>query len=231
MGCVSYYPVRHFPCVRDRYRYRIRLLLCVPQYPAQYPAQHLSWNRYLDSLGSGNINSNCKLVLSKLNFFGSGKQIQFFLRSRHLTFLESGTLSSNSKLVLYHPCNYFGCLFNVLNPQSPLCRMNFNWKWPEGFTPLTGSRSMVNLHEEEEDTRVIARSESTAALVDMTPVQSSSSADPAHLEDQVKSAHSIPKMSSSYFQCRAGRDASFMDKAVEIANTAELGVVVGGGGQ
>ena len=28
--------------------------------------------------------------------------------------------------------------------------MNHNWKWPVGFTPLSGSRSMVNLQEDAE---------------------------------------------------------------------------------
>ena len=115
-----------------------------------------------------------------------------------------------------------------LKSQSTLCRMNYDWKWPEGFTPLTGSRSMVNLNELETDTRVdvVTRSESTTALVDMRPVQSSSSSISEDGDDQVK--QTCPKMSSTYYQCRAGRDASFRDKAVEIANTAELGHVVGG---
>ena len=81
--------------------------------------------------------------------------------------------------------------------------MNYDWKLPEGFTPLTGSRSMVNLNELETDTRVdvVVRSESTAALVDMRLVQSSSFEDG---EDQVKQACHNTKMSSMYYQCRAG---------------------------
>ena len=69
--------------------------------------------------------------------------------------------------------------------QSLLCRMNHDWKWPEGFLPLSGSRSMVNLNELEADTRVdvLSRSESTAALVDMRPVLESGSSDET---DQVK---------------------------------------------
>ena len=91
-----------------------------------------------------------------------------------------------------------------LKSQSTLCRMNYDWKWPEGFTPLTGSRSMVNLHELETDTRadVVTRSESTTALVDMRPVQSSSSNISEDGDDQVK--QTCPKMSSTYYQCRAG---------------------------
>ena len=106
--------------------------------------------------------------------------------------------------------------------------MNHDWKWPEGFLPLSGSRSMVNLNELEADTRVdvLSRSESTAALVDMRPVLESGSSDEP---DQVK-FDVLPKtkMTSTYYQCRAVRDANFRDKAVEIANKTELGHVVGG---
>ena len=96
--------------------------------------------------------------------------------------------------------------------------MNYDWKWPEGFLPLSGSRSMVNLNKLEADTRVdvLSRRESTTALVDMRPVLESGSSDET---DQVKFV--VPpktKMTSTYYQCRAGRDANFRDKAVEIAS-------------
>ena len=101
-------------------------------------------------------------------------------------------------------------------------RMNLDWKWPEGFVPLTGSRSMVNLSSAggtgTEDK--ITRSESSMALVEMVDTTNSGE------KEQVKLAES--RMSSTYYQCRAGRDANFMDKAVEIANKTALGQMVGG---
>ena len=103
--------------------------------------------------------------------------------------------------------------------------MNLDWKGPEGFTPLTGSRSMVNLHMPEESTPAekILRSESSMALVEM---RGETSIDPDN--DKVKLDDNAPKMSSTYYQCRVGRDANFRDRAVEIANIRELGHVVGG---
>ena len=76
--------------------------------------------------------------------------------------------------------------------------MNYDWKWPEGFLPLAGSRSMVNLHELEADTRVdvVAGSESTAALVDMRPVLESGSDEE---KDQVKSPPLKTKMTIMYY--------------------------------
>ena len=86
---------------------------------------------------------------------------------------------------------------------------------------------MVNLNELEADTRVdvVSRSESTAVLVDMRPILESGSNQET---DQVKFVPPKTKMTSTYYQCRAGRDANFRDKAVEIANKTELGHVVGG---
>ena len=86
------------------------------------------------------------------------------------TFRNEQGLHTGIKYIKIHSQQIY---FMELNSQSTLCRMNCDWKWPEGFTPLTGSRSMVNLNELETDTRVdvVARSESTAALVDMRPVQ------------------------------------------------------------
>ena len=103
--------------------------------------------------------------------------------------------------------------------------MNLDWKWPEGFTPLTGSRSMINLHQPEENSLAepMHRSESSMALVEMG-VGSSESTD----NNKVKLDGKELGMSSTYYQCRGGRDANFRDKAVELANTRELGHVVGG---
>ena len=106
--------------------------------------------------------------------------------------------------------------------------MNLDWKWPEGFTLLTGSRSMVNLHMQDKITtdETIPQSESSMALVEM---RGETSTDPDN--NKVKLDENMPKMSSTYYQCRAGRDANFRDRAVEIANIRELGHVVGGGSQ
>ena len=103
--------------------------------------------------------------------------------------------------------------------------MNLDWKWPEGFTPLTGSRSMVNLHQPEETAtpEPLPRSESSMALVEMREGTS-----PHPDNDKVKLDERVISMSSTYYQCRGGRDANFRDKAVELANTMELGHVVGG---
>ena len=99
--------------------------------------------------------------------------------------------------------------------------MNLDWKWPEGFVPLTGSRSMVNLSLAGTSTDdKISRSESSRALVEM--VDTSDNVE----KEQVRLAEN--RMSSTYYQCRAGRDANFMDKAVEIANKTALGQMVGG---
>ena len=107
--------------------------------------------------------------------------------------------------------------------------MNFDWKWPEGFTPLTGSRSLVNLNTAglASTDNSIPRSESSMALVEMGTTADTATTDTDTAEsDKVKLDTS--RMSSTYYQCRAGRDAHFLNKAVEIANKTELGHVVGG---
>ena len=84
---------------------------------------------------------------------------------------------------------------------------------------------MINLHQPEENSPAepMNRSESSMALVEMG-VGSSESTD----NNKVKLDGKELGMSSTYYQCRGGRDANFRDKAVELANTRELGHVVGG---
>ena len=82
-----------------------------------------------------------------------------------------------------------------------LLRMNLDWKWPVGFTPLTGSRSMVNLHQPEETAtpETLPRSESSMALVEMREGTS-----PHPDNDKVKLEEKEYSMSSTYYQCRGG---------------------------
>ena len=115
--------------------------------------------------------------------------------------------------------------------------MNLDWKWPVGFTPLSGSRSMVDLaansgvlrwvtldrwHSSEIDQlRLPSPAPSNGDLVEMTPTPVATAE-----MDQVKLVGS--KLPNTYFQCRAGRDASFQDNAIESATKNSVGNVVGG---
>ena len=100
--------------------------------------------------------------------------------------------------------------------------MNHNWKWPVGFTPLSGSRSMVKLQEDAETGDAATRWQSQHQLQErsvalpsiddqLLEVTDSGSASTA---EQVKEN---TKLSGTYYQCRAGRDATFLDRAIETA--------------
>ena len=100
--------------------------------------------------------------------------------------------------------------------------MNHNWKWPVGFTPLSGSRSMVNLQEDAETGDAATRWQSQHQLQErsvalpsiddqLLEVTDSGSASTA---EQVKEN---TKLSGTYYQCRVGRDATFLDRAIETA--------------
>ena len=112
--------------------------------------------------------------------------------------------------------------------------MNLDWKWPEGFTPLTGSRSMVNL--DEHSSHNIARWQSEDLVTDTIPIQQQQQ-QPTSLVEFSEPASSLPmenqvklgnKLTNTYYQCRAGRDATFKDRSIETATGATLGCVVGG---
>ena len=113
--------------------------------------------------------------------------------------------------------------------------MNLDWKWPEGFTPLTGLRSMVNL--DEHSSHNIARWQSEDLVTDTIPIQQQQQ-QPTSLVEFSEPASSLPmenqvklgnKLTNTYYQCRAGRDATFKDRSIETATGATLGCVVGGG--
>ena len=103
--------------------------------------------------------------------------------------------------------------------------------------PLSGSRSMLELRsvdpEEQEEEYNFQRSQSGHLAQDSTddipapalPLMEMITPPPDVSKDQVKDPQ---ELSSTYYQCRSGRDAAFMDRAIETSTRSTLGVMVGG---
>ena len=109
--------------------------------------------------------------------------------------------------------------------------MNLDWKWPEGFTPLTGSRSMMNIDARSSDN--ISRWQSEDQLTVTATIQQPTSlvkfSEPASSLSTGNQVKLGDKLTNTYSPCRAGRDATFKDKEIETVSGATLGCVVGGG--